>query len=237
MFSKHLKPAEGQTALREGSAFTLAELILSLLIASVLMALILPTAMRQFEAARATSCVSKLRNLGVAIRLWRIENKDALMPSTNVVSWRPSRHLYEAGAISSPDEMLCPSINTVEKGAWSDVTNGGNAPYQIAFNQRPISYGVNALAFNMTTPKGWGKQFTSTYKMFLGREADVPLFFCARVWQLNSAAWESNEERLRRFVFPHHQSAHVLFLDGHVGTLDKSGVLALHPLGLTGEVY
>ncbi|HWL54675.1 MAG TPA: prepilin-type N-terminal cleavage/methylation domain-containing protein [Chthoniobacteraceae bacterium] len=219
------------------SGFTLVEVIVAIGVLIILAALILPVTLRQMEAGRSAACVAKLKNLGVAIRLWRNENNDALVPSTNVLAWRPSRHLYEAGAISSPVEMMCPSVNTLAKGAWADVVNNWGSAYQIAFYNQPISYGVNTIAFNQSTPKGWGSNITSSYRMFIGKESHVPIFFDSKAWQANSTVWADNELRLGRFAFPHSNRSNVLFLDGHVEGLDRQGVLALNPLGDAGKKY
>lgn len=217
--------------------FSLIEAIVAVAVLAILAAFILPASLRQMEAGRSASCVAKLRNLGIAVRLWRNENNDALAPSTTTLSWRPSRHLYEAGAISSAAEMMCPSVNTVAKGAWIDVNTTWGSAYQNAFYDQPVSYGVNTIAFNQSTPKGWGSKTTSSYKMFIGKESHVPIFFDCRAWQANSTVWADSNLRLSRFAFPHHNRSNVLFLDGHVESLDQQGIIALNPLGDNGKVY
>lgn len=232
MFRKPMLPTRPKPA-----GFSLVEAIVAIGVLMILAAFILPATLRQMEAGRSAACVAKLRNLGVAVRLWRNENNDALAPSTTVLSWRPSRHLYETGAITSPLDMMCPSVNTLAKGAWVDVVNNWGSTYQMAFYDQPVSYGVNTIAFNQSTPKGWGSRTTSTYKMFLGKESHVPIFFDAKAWQANSTIWADNELRLNRFTFPHANRSNVLFLDGHVEGLDRQGVLALNPLGDAGKKY
>ncbi len=240
MFSMLPNPIQSKSENRRYSTaagFTLIEAILAVAVLAILAAFILPASLRQMEAGRSASCVAKLRNLGIAVRLWRNENNDALAPSTTVLSWRPSRHLFETGAINSPVDMMCPSINTMAKGAWSDVTTNWGSAYQIAFYEQPVSYGVNTIAFNQGTPKGWGSKITSTYKMFIGKESHVPIFFDSRAWQANSTVWADHNLRLSRFAFPHRNRSNVLFLDGHVESLDQQGIIALNPLGDFGKVY
>lgn len=237
MFLMSDNPMRRTPANRRPCGFTLIEAILAAALLATLAAFILPASLRQIEAGRATSCVAKLRNLRVAVRLWRNENNDALAPSTTVLAWRPSHHLYEAGGISSPVDMMCPSIDTMAKGAWSEVSSSVGSVYRMAFYQQPVSYGVNTLAFHQTTPKGWGSKVTSTFRMFIGKENHVPLFFDAGGFQANSTVWADPELRLARFTYPHRNRSNVLFLDGHIEALDRQEVLTLHPLGGVGKVY
>jgi len=221
---------------RDRGGFTLVEALVIAGVLAVLAALLFPVVKRQMELGKATACVARLRSLGNAVRLWRVENNDMLAPSTTTLSWRPSRHLFEAGVITSAAEMCCPAVNTVQKGAWYDVTSKGGT-YHTAFLNQPVSYGVNTIAFNRTTPKGWGVEVLSSYKVFLGKESHVPIFFDARAWQVNSTAWSDPAQRLERMHFPHGEHCNVLFLDGHVESLDRQGVLALNPLGDVGVTY
>ncbi len=214
------------TSLPNKAAFTLVEILVSLVVVAILLGLLLPVVSRQTEAARGAACVVTLRNLGVAVRLWRNENSERLME----IGHRPSRYLFDAGALPHAETLRCPSRTTPEKGAWFDITVSWGSAYQIAFLNQPISYGVNSFAFFQSTPPGWGSTMTSTLRMFQGREHRVPLFLDAKAWQLNASVWPG-EARFNRIILPHQGRCNVLFLDGHVETLAREELLALNPLG------
>ena len=63
-----------------GRAFTLLEILVVLVIIAGLTALAIPTFQRVLESGRATSCVSNLRNLGVALSVYLAEH-NMMMPT------------------------------------------------------------------------------------------------------------------------------------------------------------
>ncbi len=67
-------PARPATAAR--GAFTLVELLVVIAIIAVLAAMLLPTLSRAKESARATQCLSQMRQFGLAVRLYAEENLD-----------------------------------------------------------------------------------------------------------------------------------------------------------------
>ncbi len=199
---------------------------MTLLVVAVLLAMLFPVISRQAEGARGAACVVHLRNLGVAVRLWRNQNNDLLAESGS----RPSRILFEAGVLPEAAMLACPSRQLPTQGAWYDVTAAWGTAYQIAFLNQPISYGVNFFAFFPSTPPGWGSAITTSFRIFHGSEHRVPQFFDAKAWQVNGAIWPG-ETRFQRIVLPHRERGNVLFLDGHVESLARAEVLALNPLG------
>src|SRR6187397_1832189 len=62
-----------------GRAFTLLEILVVLVIIAGLIALAIPVFQRVLEGGRATSCVSNLRNIGVALNVYLAEH-NMVMP-------------------------------------------------------------------------------------------------------------------------------------------------------------
>ena len=111
--------------------FTLVELLVVIGIIAILVGILLPTLSRARESAKRTACLSNLRELGNAFRLYAASNKD-IMPigcvgNTNVASaekqfsyvvkWDNGSastitqmgHLALAGLAKSPKTYYCPS--------------------------------------------------------------------------------------------------------------------------------
>ncbi len=219
----------------ECGAFTITELLIVIGVIIILCALAAPVLMRGIEQSRAVECVAKLRHLAVVHREWRMENNEQLWNQT-ILDVRPSRILWDAGKIRSAAEMQCPSAKRSDQKAWIDSPGGAlTTPYKREFTATLISYGTNRFAIDRTPVSGTNKMRTS-YREYLGVESKVPLFADGTIWNLDRTTWNDHTER-SRVDRRHGGKANVAFLDGHVESLDKAGVLGLSPVGEIKDTY
>lgn len=82
-------------------AFTLVELLVVIAIIAILAALLLPALSRAKATAKTTACLSNMRQIGVATRLYVMENQD-IFPQTKRTDNDPEKDDAD-GSIEDPD--------------------------------------------------------------------------------------------------------------------------------------
>jgi prepilin-type N-terminal cleavage/methylation domain-containing protein/prepilin-type processing-associated H-X9-DG protein len=124
------------------NAFTLIELLVVLAIISILAALIFPTVAKTKEAARATACLSNLRQIGIALQLYTQDNNNRLPimrdrsfdtnapPATNEL---PRVDVVLSNYLGAAEVLRCPSdrkqiyLKTGSSYSWNSLLNGQDA--------------------------------------------------------------------------------------------------------------
>lgn len=72
---------------RVNRAFTLVELLVVIGIIAVLIAILVPSLSKARKAADRTKCLSNLRQVGIAMSMYRNENRNRFFPSGNLGFW------------------------------------------------------------------------------------------------------------------------------------------------------
>ncbi|AHF89198.1 hypothetical protein OPIT5_01925 [Opitutaceae bacterium TAV5] len=200
-------------------AFTLIELLTVIAIIGILAAIIIPTVGRVRASARSIKCVSNLRQIGVASRLYAEENKDLIVPCFKS-TYANQRDLRTwVGQLAPYTGWSKPSSSATEFVSFDVIPDVFKCPEKTTKTGSYLGYGYN-LDFLTNGQDG------SNYRPRYYRQAEhapTTLMIADGIRSDGKeTAWRPEMSRLAStgWMIPQYRhpgdTCNVLWLDGHV---------------------
>lgn len=223
---------------RSHAGLTLIELLTVIAVIGILAAILLPVVGKTRETARKAQCISNLRSLHQGTMLWIGDNKGR-MPDGQLWQDRataaskiryqisPYLDLYKP----SSDGELSKEKNSLLKCGAADRLNSSDSHWG-----RTYSINVWACPSFDGDPRPDRTAYPQSINQ-ISKPSKMALFMDGAPYQppgASSGYWSNvNETRVQpartanRLQYPHNGSVNVVYVDGHVGNVSESEMIAL----------
>jgi prepilin-type N-terminal cleavage/methylation domain-containing protein len=193
--------------LRTRPGFTLIELLVVIAIIAILAAILFPVFARAREKARETSCLSQLRQLGLALHMYAQDYDEQFPFDSYVGNPHPMLVMGLSPYVRNRSIFYCPSAQALEAGAQTAPPKyGGPVDSVVSTDANWAAYRITYKYYSWTSTDPWvGTKFPAR----LLYESSDPACWLVSDWFRNACP-----------VWPHQRDMAygilVLSLDGHV---------------------
>ncbi|MBI3990900.1 MAG: DUF1559 domain-containing protein [Candidatus Omnitrophica bacterium] len=215
-----------KSASKKRAAFTLIELLVVIAIIAILAAMLLPALNSAREKARQAVCVSNLKNLSLAIELYR---------GDNISFWPPGAG---AGSYYEPQwtQLIFPYLGILPIDYWLYIPNNRNGVFRCPSNTSDSEYYLSYICNAWLMSGQFSRRETEVRepsRLFLFTEHDTRVssdivYPDTNKWTLAGYHEVSGIGIPTEFIYPHTDGMNIAFADGHVEYWKKAKFQAVN---------
>jgi prepilin-type N-terminal cleavage/methylation domain-containing protein/prepilin-type processing-associated H-X9-DG protein len=210
--------------------FTLIELLVVIAIIAILAAILFPVFAQAREAARKSTCLSNMKQIGMGIAMYTQDNDEQLPQGTrgnsctdSMGAGRDSRWMHQIYPyVKNNGLFTCPSdLNKVNNGPWDPKTCNNFCDYgynSFPLNNRSLAE-VKKPSETVTTGDGQSSGPTGN-RYRLRPDLCTGANCTGAPWNVTAATpWPQDQSRV---TYRHQNQAIVAFLDGHAKVMRRA---------------